>query len=139
MQKMDKLFTEQLSANNLRLTVNRMSILTVLSNSDRPMTIQEMIASDSIKSYFTSVYRSVDSMVKVGIIREVPRGFKIYYELGEKFRPHHHHLTCEVCHKSIPIDDHGIEEIMIGLAIDSGFKATHHQFEMFGICQDCQK
>lgn len=139
MQKPIEVFIEQLRNNNLRSTANRLSIFEIMSTKKQPMTIQAITRSNSMKSHFASVYRSINSMVAVGIVREIPHGFKTYYELGEKFQPHHHHLTCDNCHISISIDDARVESLVRDLAITSRFKLKNHQFEIFGLCQNCQR
>lgn len=138
MQTKEATFIQQVGQNNLRLTKNRLDIFNILNSNAQPMTIQQIVSNSEAKSHFTSVYRSVDSLVKTGILREVSRGFKTYYELGEKLRPHHHHITCETCHKSQPIENDKIESLVHDLAESQGFKLTGHHFELAGICQSCQ-
>ena len=130
-------FKEKLATHNLRLTGNRQEIFHILTTTDRPLLIQEIIAMSTGSAHFTSIYRSILSLQAAGIVREVPRGFKVYYELGEDFRPHHHHATCERCGKTTPIDDHSVERLLYDLTIKAGLAPTKHHFELFGICQQC--
>ena len=139
MQTKDVILKKQFSKNHLRLTKNRLDILNILRTSAQPMTIQQIITKSAAKSHFTSIYRSVSYLAQAGILREVPRGFKTYYELGEKLRPHHHHITCEICHRSQSIESNKIESLVHELATFQKFKLTGHNFELTGICQDCQK
>ena len=138
MQTKEAIFIKQVNQSNLRLTRNRLDIFNILNSNAQPMTIQQIAASGELKSHFTSVYRSVDSLVKAGILREVPRGFKTYYELGEKLHPHHHHITCEVCHRSQPIENEKIELLVHELAQSQGFNLTGHNFELTGVCESCR-
>ncbi|MGE5309510.1 MAG: Fur family transcriptional regulator [Sphaerimonospora mesophila] len=135
----EAVFRRQLVSHNLRLTNNRLAIFRILAAADSPLLIREIITMCTDTAHFTSVYRSILSLQQAGIIREVPRGFKIYYELGEDFRPHHHHATCERCGKTTPIDDHSVERLLHSLTIKAGLAPTKHHFELFGICQQCQK
>lgn len=136
MQK-DAIFKEKLTTHNLRLTRNREEIFRILSTADRPLLIQEVIAAGAGSTHFTSIYRSISSLQKAGIIREIPRGFKVYYELGEDFKPHHHHATCEKCGKTMPIDNVKVEQLLRELTIRAGLQPTKHHFELFGICERC--
>lgn len=139
MQKLEQVFREEMLESDLRVTDNRLAIFRVLAESDRPLSIQEIVKLTASNSYFTSIYRSIEAMVQVGILRVVPRGFKNLYELGEAFRPHHHHATCEKCGRSIEIHDAQLEKVMNDLTIQVGFVPTKHHFELFGICQKCRK
>ncbi len=133
------IFKEKLAAHNLRLTENRQEIFRILTAADRPLLIQEIIATSTGSTHFTSIYRSIASLQAASIVREVPRGFKVYYELGEDFRPHHHHATCEKCGKTIPIDDTEVEQLLHNLTIKAGLQPTKHHFELFGICEKCSR
>ncbi len=139
MQEIEQLFESEMQKSGLRITRNRRAIFDTLKNAGRPLAIQEIIKMSNSEGYFTSVYRSVDAMTRAEILRIVPRGFKNLYELGEAFRPHHHHATCEKCGKSIQIHDANLEKIMNNLTINAGLKPTGHQFELFGICAKCRK
>lgn len=138
MQNSEQIFREEMAKHDLRVTDNRLAIFRVLAESKRSLSIKEIIEISKSEGYFTSVYRSIEAMSRVGILRVVPRGFKNLYELGEKFKPHHHHATCEKCGKSIAIDDPRIERLFHELTMKSGLKPTEHHFEIFGICRKCR-
>ena len=139
MQNSDQFFQKQLAINGLRSTNNRLAILSTLKNANQPLSIQQIIASTGNENHFTSVYRSIDAMTRVGLLHEVPRGFKNLYELGEVFQPHHHHATCKVCGKSWPIHNQDLETFIDKSMKNIGMKPYSHHLEMFGICADCQK
>lgn len=133
----DTIFKEKLAAHNLRLTSNRKEIFRILIAADRPLLVQEIIAASAGSTHFTSIYRSIASLQIADIVREIPRGFKVYYELGEDFRPHHHHATCEKCGKTIPVNDAEVEQLLHDITIKAGLRPTKHHFELFGICRGC--
>lgn len=135
----DTVFKEKLATHNLRLTRNRREIFRILATADRPLLIQEIIAENAGSTHFTSIYRSISSLQTANIVREIPRGFKVYYELGEDFRPHHHHATCEKCGKTTPIDNEKVEQLLYDLTIKTGLRPTKHHFELFGVCEQCSK
>jgi len=138
MQELEQIFEREMRKNNLRVTNNRWAIFRILAKVDKPLSIREIIEISNKEGYFTSVYRSVESMTKIGILRAVPRGFKNLYELGEAFRLHHHHLTCEKCNCSIKIHAPRLEKMMHELTMQAGFTPTKHHFELFGICKKCR-
>jgi Fur family ferric uptake transcriptional regulator len=139
MQKIEQQFNEELGCAGLRLTRNRRRIFEVLARADQPLTIQQIAKILAGEVHFTSVYRSVEMLSRARLLREVPRGFKNYYELGEMFRPHHHHATCEHCGRSMTIDDPRIEQLMRELTLRAGLRPTRHNFEMFGVCRECHR
>ena len=129
---------QQLAKHHMRITHVRLEIFRKLHIANQPLSIQD-IAKRIKTAHFVSVYRSVDSMSKAGILKLVPQGFKNLYELSDIFMPHHHHATCKVCGKTKEIHDDRIEVLMRNLAIGAGLKPTEHQFELFGICKSCQE
>jgi Fur family ferric uptake transcriptional regulator len=138
MQKLEQIFTDEMRRANLRITQNRRAIFRILAGSRAPLSIREILARGNRKNHFTSVYRSIETMTRAGILREIPRGFKNLYELGENFQPHHHHATCEKCGKTVVIHDENLEKLMQNLTLRADLTPTIHQFELFGICEKCQ-
>ena len=139
MRKITRRFREELQNAGLRLTHNRQLIFETLARTNRPLTIQQIVQALDGQAHFTSVYRSGETLTQARLLREVPHGFKNYYELGEMFRPHHHHATCEHCGRSIAIDDPRIERLMRELTLRAGLMPTRHNFEMFGVCRECRR
>ena len=133
----DQLFVTEMQRSSLRVTKTRREIFNILNQSQRPLSIQEIVRLSVEKSHFTSIYRSVESLARKGILREVPRGFKTFYELGEVFRPHHHHATCEICGQTAPINNANVEQLLHDLTLKAGLTPTKHHFELFGICRRC--
>jgi len=139
MQEMEWRFRKEVTRAGLRLTQSRQRIFEVLESANKPLTIKQIAAALNGKVHFTSVYRSVETLTQAHILREVPHGFKNYYELGEIFRPHHHHVTCEHCGQSTAVNDVRVETLMRELTIKAGLMPTRHNFEMFGICRKCRR
>jgi Fur family ferric uptake transcriptional regulator len=139
MQKEIWRFKKELQNAGLRLTHNRQRIFEILALADRPLTISQIAVILKKEVHFTSVYRSVETLTQARLLREVPHGFKNYYELGEIFRPHHHHATCERCGRSTVVEDARIERLMRELTLHAGLMPTRHNFEMFGICRECRR
>ena len=131
-------YQDSLRQAGLSLTKTRAALFEVLSKSDNPLTIQEIVKQiDS--AHFVSVYRSIDALTKAGIVKQVSIGFKNKFELSDQFKPHHHHVTCENCGRSLSVDDERIEQLMGELTKQAGFAPTHHHFEAYGICRQCRQ
>ncbi|MCA9332403.1 transcriptional repressor [Candidatus Saccharibacteria bacterium] len=131
-------FLEQLKANGLRFTHVRQEIFYLMASENEPLSIQ-YIASKINNAHFVSIYRSIDALQKAGIVKQVPQGFKNLFELSDMFKPHHHHATCEICSKSIEINNKRIEILMKELTKEAGLIPTKHHFEMYGICNNCSE
>jgi Fur family ferric uptake transcriptional regulator len=85
----------------------------------------------------TTVYRSLESLVGLGLVQAVDLGDgERRYEL---VRPgeHHHHLVCQVCKKSLHLDECIIEQFEDTIRNNYGFKVKSHILEIFGVCREC--
>ncbi len=129
-------YTQKMHQAGLRNTHVRQQIFAVLQDTDRPLTIQEIVASTD-NAHFVSVYRSIDAMRKADIVKMVPQGFKNLFELSDDFRPHHHHATCELCGKTVELQEPELEALMSRITKHAGLLPTKHHFELFGICSVC--
>lgn len=85
----------------------------------------------------TTVYRSLESLVSLGLVQAVQLGDgENRYEL---VRPgeHHHHLICEYCRKSLHLDECLIEQFEETIKNNYGFAIRSHVLEIFGTCKEC--
>jgi Fur family ferric uptake transcriptional regulator len=51
---------------------------------------------------------------------------------------HHHHLTCEQCHRVVAVAACIAPDVFDAVARQSGFAISGHRVEIFGRCPDCQ-
>ncbi len=136
-QSNDKRLKKILQERGLRLTKARMLVYIVLHDADAPLSIQQIV--DCCTSvHFVSVYRTIEVYLQNGIIKQVPIGFKNKYELSDYFKPHHHHVTCNICGRSTSVNQQSIERLMNTVTRAAGMIPTHHHFEAYGICKTCQ-
>ena len=126
-------FSSTLKASNMRSTPLRRQIYTCLSESTEPLTTKQIITQLD-ESHFVSIYRSLDALTRIGVLKRVPIGLKYKYELSDDFKPHHHHVTCEICGQSVGIESPEIEELMERITRDAGLRPTKHHFEAYGVC-----
>jgi len=85
-----------------------------------------------------SVYRTLDLMVKGGLVHALELGdSKKAYEhvVGHK---HHDHLICLECGQTIEFDDSFIEMLQERVCDRLKFRAQHHSLRIFGRCEKCQ-
>jgi Fur family ferric uptake transcriptional regulator len=85
----------------------------------------------------TTVYRSLETLVKSEFIQEVNLGesertFE-FVEEGE----HHHHLVCTACRESVHLDNCFVEQLESKIHVVHGFEVRSHILELFGLCPKC--
>jgi len=125
-----------LAASGLRVTTPRKAIFKTLKTAAVPLSHVE-IAHANADIDKTSVYRTVELFMKLGVVIGVNHGWKQRYELAAPFRPHHHHLHCINCGKVEEIQSEKLEQMIQAIASESNFQVVGHTFELTGICKDC--
>ncbi|HKD77973.1 MAG TPA: Fur family transcriptional regulator [Ktedonobacterales bacterium] len=87
----------------------------------------------------STAFRTVELLAEFGFLDRVT--FADGSERYHAVQPgtHHHHLTCEQCHRVVDIDTCLPAEILEGVAQESGFALSGHRLELFGRCPDCQQ
>lgn len=104
-----------------------------------PLSMKELEVRINSRIDRASIYRVVELFIEIGIAKKIYQGWKYRIELGEQFRPHHHHIRCNKCGKSYDFDEPGeLDEIIENITKKYGFRATGHQFEIDGLCAKCQ-
>ena len=79
-----------------------------------------------------TIYRALDLLSGIGVVRRLDLGDGPRYELAEV---HHHHLICESCggvseFEECPIDPRLLQNM--------DFEVTSHSLEIYGRCTDCR-
>lgn len=105
----------------------------------QPLTIRELSVLLMPNTDRASVYRTVNLFEKIGVVKKVYTGWKYKIELSELFNPHHHHLHCTKCQKIISFEEPPeIDKILHALEEKYSFTVSSHQFELQGLCKNCQ-
>ena len=124
------------SDHKLRLTKPREAVFELLKKADRPLShVELMSASPDMDK--VSIYRTIETFIRLGIVTSVPHGWKQRYELAAPFRPHHHHFLCLQCDMVEEIESDQLEKMIQIFAQYQGFKVTGHTFEITGLCKKC--
>jgi Fur family transcriptional regulator, ferric uptake regulator len=134
-----------------RMTVPRQIILTVLSQTQKHLSAEEIyieVRKDYPNIGLTTVYRTLDILVQIGIVFRFDFGDKrARYELarGPKGFRHHHHLVCTACGRVIDYTDFIDQEKELllktekGLAKKYNFTISNHLIQFYGLCSNCNK
>jgi Fur family ferric uptake transcriptional regulator len=81
-----------------------------------------------------TVYRALDLLSELGLVRRLDLGGGPRYELAED---HHHHLICEGCgeiteFERCPVDLQGLPQL------GGDFEVRVHSLEVYGTCAACR-
>ena len=81
-----------------------------------------------------TVYRTLDLLSELGLVRRLDLGDGPRYELAED---HHHHLICEGCgsveeFEQCPLDPERLPHV------SGDFEVRAHSLEVYGRCSSCR-
>lgn len=81
-----------------------------------------------------TVYRTLDLLDSLGIVRRLDLGDGTRYELAED---HHHHMVCESCGDVSEFDECPLDPFRLP-STASGFEVRSHSVEVYGRCAACK-
>ncbi len=79
-----------------------------------------------------TVYRTLDLLGGLGIVRRLDLGDGARYELAEN---HHHHVICESCGDISEFEECPLDPGR--LSFGNGFEVRSHSIEIYGRCAAC--
>lgn len=130
-------FVALLHRHQLRITEPRTAVFNAVQSASNALSFAD-IANQCPGVNRSSIYRTIDTCLAIGVLRVINIGWKKRYELTDLFQPHHHHLICTSCEKVITIQEEELERFIDSIAKRHDFTPTSHQFEIEGYCQQCQ-
>lgn len=81
-----------------------------------------------------TVYRTLDLLDQLGLVRRLDLGDGPRYELAED---HHHHLVCESCGEISEFEECPLNIERLSLE-NFGFEVRSHSLEVYGRCVACR-
>ena len=133
--------------NEQRYTSQRRLIVTVLSASDHPLMIQQMLKrSSNTKKVLaqSSLYRNLVVLENVGVVQRIFSTDDVArYELNDDILGHHHHLVCSKCGdiRDVRIPESlesSLDSTLSKIAKSSGFQLDQHRLDLIGRCGNCR-
>ncbi|NYF77797.1 Fur family transcriptional regulator [Granulicella arctica] len=120
----------------IRKTRQKDAIRTAFLEADRPLSPDEALqeAQKLVEGVsVATVYRNINSLLedKWLVPIDLP-GQAARYEVAGK--EHHHHFQCTVCMKTYELSGCALQ---VKPKLPRGFKATGHEFFVYGTCVDC--
>ena len=133
-----------------RFTDQRQRVVNVLRDSrDHPTAedIYTRLRSRGERVSMGTIYRTVELLEKIGLVRRIILSNRSRYELvkDSSDMKHHYHLVCEKCGRVMDISEDilkahakSLEELVTEVGEVSGFQVSGHQFRIFGTCHNCR-
>ncbi len=135
------IFKKYLIEKQLRDTPQRELILDVFLKREGHISAEQLY--DIVKKRDPSVgqatvYRVLKLIVEAGLAREVDFGDGVMRYEHAYNHPHHDHLVCKGCGKTVEVMDAIIEELQKRVAETHGFELIDHEMYLYGYCEKCR-
>jgi Fur family ferric uptake transcriptional regulator len=93
----------------------------------------------SLKISRATVYRTLELLVKSGLVRRVHLGEDHYHYEHVSGNSHHDHLICTACGGVIEFHDEMLEQRQREICEKKKFTPTFHNLQILGICDSCKR
>jgi Fe2+ or Zn2+ uptake regulation protein len=131
---------QRLRSSGLRRTKALEQVITTLLESDRPMTLAELAASERMADQCdkATVFRLLQRLAEHGVVRRLGLHERAAYFTLLIPGKHNDYLICTSCGsiKAIqaPCPVHQLED---EIREKTGFRNLYHELEFFGVCPQC--
>ena len=93
----------------------------------------------NVKISRATVYRTLELLVKSGMVRRVHLGEVHYHYEHVSGNSHHDHLICTVCGGVIEFHDEALEQRQRDICEKKKFTPTFHNLQILGVCDPCRR
>ncbi len=135
-------FQDFLSGQGLKLTRERTALVREIFGTHYHFEADELLfkmKGKSLKISRATVYRTLELLVKSGLVRRVHLGEEHYHYEHVRGDSHHDHLICTTCGTVIEFQDPQMQARQHEICHRRKFIATSHNLQILGICEACQK
>jgi Fur family ferric uptake transcriptional regulator len=135
-------FRRYLGDHNLPATQQRLAVAEVVLFSAEHLSahdVEHRVAKRAGPIGTATVYRSLDLLVKSGLVKEhdFGEGFKRYEPMAAGQT--HEHCICTSCGSVMEFSNDRLERMIALLAEEADFRPDHHRVEVYGLCRSCQQ
>lgn len=128
-----------LRARGHRISSSRRLVLEALFDADGPVSaerIAEGLGGKRTKAELTSVYRTLERLEELGVVRHVHIGHGpgLYALVGHG---EHAYLSCESCHRIKAVDVEELDSVSVEIRERFGYDARFTHFAILGLCDEC--
>ncbi|MDA2933525.1 transcriptional repressor [Acidobacteria bacterium AH-259-D05] len=142
LQEVLELFSSYLRNNGRKMTRQRQMVVeSFLLTGGHVSTedLYQLVRKKDKKLGFVTVFRTLKALADCGIARKIDlNDGRIRFEHSYR-RPHHHHIVCVECNRTIEFVSPEGERIQDEITSQYGFKPVRHTLQIFGVCPECQK
>lgn len=128
-----------LRSNELRVTRQRLAVLSVLRHSDQHITasnVFDLARRDAPELNASTVYRTLTQLRDLGLVSQTDLGGGERTFSWRSERPHHH-LVCTVCGGLSELPHDFLSSFAIQLRSEFGFEADPDHWAVYGRCREC--
>ncbi len=135
-------FQDFLQRQGLKLTTERSALVREIFSIHYHFEADELLfkmKEKSLKISRATVYRTLELLVKSGMVRRVHLGEDHYHYEHVTGNSHHDHLICTTCGGVIEFHDEVIEQSQRDICEKKKFTPTFHNLQILGVCDSCTR
>jgi Fur family ferric uptake transcriptional regulator len=119
----------------------RAAVIDLMARQQCCLTAQEVfdtLRADGRVVGIASVYRALDLLARLGLVRRLDMGSASGYEPALPSGHHHHHVVCDRCGKVTSFEDAALEEAIDRLSRRLKHTVAEHDVVLRGACPECR-
>ena len=135
-------FQDFLQQQGLKLTSERVALVREIFSIHYHFEADELLfkmKEKAVKISRATVYRTLELLVKSGMVRRVHLGEDHYHYEHVRGDSHHDHLICTACGGVIEFHDELLEKRQLEICEKKKFTPTFHNLQILGICDSCKR
>ncbi|HEY0140359.1 MAG TPA: transcriptional repressor [Thermoanaerobaculia bacterium] len=135
-------FGEFLQQQGLKLTSERTALVREIFATHYHFEADELLfkmKEKAVKISRATVYRTLELLVKSGMVRRVHLGEDHYHYEHVTGNSHHDHLICTTCGSVIEFHDEVLEQRQREICARKKFTPTFHNLQILGVCDACRR
>ena len=135
-------FQDFLQQQGLKLTSERSALVREIFSTHYHFEADELLfkmKEKAVKISRATVYRTLELLVKSGMVRRVHLGEDHYHYEHVTGNSHHDHLICTTCGGVIEFHDEVLEARQREICEKKKFTPTFHNLQILGVCDSCRR
>ncbi|PYQ61763.1 MAG: transcriptional repressor [Acidobacteria bacterium] len=135
-------FQNFLVAQGLKITNERTALVREIFSTHYHFDADELLfkmKEKSVKISRATIYRTLELLVRSGLVRRVHLGEDHYHYEYVSGNSHHDHLICTTCGSVIEFHDPSLEARQLEICERKKFTPTFHNLQILGICDACRR
>ncbi|MFZ2493300.1 MAG: transcriptional repressor [Thermoanaerobaculia bacterium] len=133
---------QYLQQQSLKLTSERVALVREIFSTHYHFEADELLEvmkEKGVKISRATVYRTLDLLVRSGMVRRVHLGEDHFHYEHVAGNSHHDHLICTTCGNVIEFHDAALIKRQREICEKKRFTPTFHNLQILGVCNDCRR